>query len=145
MKNNHTMYISISVSYSLETVCHFSFGVMQCGPLIVFQAQVCSMTCTERVHWTINNDINVWQIKWLVNNLLTALTSEPLSGIDQAAVPGFVWQEGSIWFLLGWMERDAQKTFFCFLSCVWREQKSKQGAVHHLLWVKTFNIYYTST
>lgn len=60
--------------------------------LKVFQAQVCSMACTEGVHWTINNDINVWQIKWLVNNLLTALTSEPLSGIDQPAVPGFVWQ-----------------------------------------------------
>lgn len=81
--------------------------------LKMFQAQVCSMACTERVHWTVNNDINVWQIKWLVNNLLTALTSEPLSGIDQAAVPGFVWQDGSIWFLLGWMDRAAKK-----LPCV---------------------------
>lgn len=66
--------------------------------LKVFQAQVCSMARTEGVHWTINNDINVWQIKWLVNNLLTALTSELLSGIDQPAVPGFVWQDGSLWF-----------------------------------------------
>jgi hypothetical protein len=36
------------------------------------------MAGAEEKHWTINNDINVWQIKWLVNNLLTALTSDLL-------------------------------------------------------------------
>lgn len=106
--------------------------------LKVFQAQVCSMACTEGVRWTINNDINVWQIKWLVNNLLTALTSEPLSGIDQPAVPGFVWQGGSLWFLLGWMERAAKKTLFCFSSCACREQKSKQVTVHYIPYRSTF-------
>lgn len=88
-----------------------------CGKVLkMFQAQVCTTVCTERVHWTINNDINVWQIKWLVNNLLTALTSEPLSGIDQPAVPGFVWQDGSFWSLLGRMERGTKKKLFWFSS-----------------------------
>lgn len=77
--------------------------------LKVLQAQVCTLACAEGVHWTINNDINVWQIKWLVNNLLTALTSEPLLGIDQPAVPGFVWRRRSLWCLLGWMDRATKK------------------------------------
>lgn len=58
------------------------------------KAQVCRLARTERVHGTINNDINVCQIKWPVNNLLTALTSELLSGIDQPAVPWLLfWRE----------------------------------------------------
>ena len=79
--------------------------------LNVFQAQVCSMVCTERVQWTINNDINVGQIKWLVNNLLTALTSEPLSGIDQPAAPAFVSQDRSL-FGSGMNGSSRQKAFF---------------------------------
>lgn len=42
---------------------------------LCFQAQVGSVALTKGTHWTINNDINVWQIKWLVNNLLTAVAS----------------------------------------------------------------------
>jgi len=45
--------------------------------------------CGEGERWTINIDINVWQIKWLVNNLLTALTSKPLSSIDLPAASDF--------------------------------------------------------
>lgn len=78
--------------------------------LKVLQAQVCTLAYAEGVHWTVNNDINVWQIKWLVNNLLTALTSKPLLCIDQPAVPGFVWWHRSwLWCLLGWMDRATKK------------------------------------
>lgn len=83
--------------------------------LKVLQAQVCTLACAEEVHWTIINDINVWQIKWLVNNLLTALTSEPLLCIDQPAVPGFVWRRRTLWCLQGWMERATKNSVYCCL------------------------------
>lgn len=39
----------------------------------------------EGERWSRNNDINVCQIKWLVNSPLTGLTSELLLPIDQPA------------------------------------------------------------
>lgn len=110
--------------------------------LRAFQAQVGSMARAEGVRWTINDAINVWQINWLVNNLLTALTSKPFVGhIDQPAVPGFceAGQDGRL------NERSRTKTFSCFSTVVCGSSRNQSTKVRqHHQEVKSPSFYHKS-